>query len=139
MRKLVLVVALAMAACVDPTEPAGTPAVVLAEEGEEFVLAIGGEARVDGALVLELVGVPEDSRCPTDVQCPWQGNATLLLRATVEGDVREVRLDTNDGREAAIEGWLIILVALDPAPLSTAPIDEEAYRATLRVERPGEA
>src|SRR5687768_17789148 len=44
----------------------------------DFDLKPGRTARVDGtAITVSFVGVPEDSRCPTDVQCVWAGNGAV--------------------------------------------------------------
>src|SRR5204863_3246316 len=48
--------------------------------GQEFTLAVGQVASVEGAsLRLALRAVRNDSRCPVDVQCVWEGDATVFL------------------------------------------------------------
>src|SRR5688572_8058334 len=50
---------------------------------EELTLEPGQLATVDdGAFSVRFLGVPHDSRCPTDVQCVTAGNAVVRLRVS---------------------------------------------------------
>ena len=112
-----------------------TPAV-----NEEFTLAPGQTAAVTGTpLQLTFERVRDDSRCPTDVTCIWEGDATVVLKVKDGTDETSQDLHTNEGgersRKAPAGDYTISLVKLDPAPRSTQPIEAGAYRATLRVAR----
>jgi hypothetical protein len=115
-----------------PTSP--TPAV-----DEEFVLAPGQAAVVkDTNLRLTFDQVKDDSRCPTDVTCIWEGDATVVLRVKAADEViRELHTqgDPPRSRKAPAGDYVVTLVRLDPAPRSTATVEQSAYRATLRVGR----
>jgi hypothetical protein len=116
-----------------PTAP--TPAL-----NEEFVLGPGQSVAVkDTNLRLTFDRVSEDSRCPTDVTCIWEGDATVVLRIKAAADevTREVHTqgDAPRSRKAPAGDYVVTLVRLDPAPRSTAPVEASAYRATLRVGR----
>jgi len=107
---------------------------------EEFTLAPGQSATVNGTNVrLTFDRVKEDSRCPTDVTCIWEGDAVVVLkvRAAAEEATREVHTQGGDtrSRKARAGDYMVTLVRLDPAPRSTAPIEAPAYRATLLVAR----
>jgi len=135
-RALVLVLAgLAAAACssngrlVPPTEPR-------VAIDREFTLGVGEAAAVaDTGVVLRMDAVADDSRCPIDVQCVWEGDAPVRVTAIGPRDVRATYdLHVSRGaREIVHEGLKVRLVRLDPAPRSgrsPAPAD---YRATLVV------
>jgi hypothetical protein len=134
----VIVPVLLLAACASgggtaPTSP--TPAV-----NEEFILAPGQTATVKDALVrITFERVSEDSRCPTDVTCIWEGDATVVLRIKETADevTREVHTqgDAPRSRKAPAGDYVVTLVRLDPMPRSTAPIEASAYRATLLIGR----
>ena len=48
--------------------------------GREFTLEVGQSALVDDSgLRVTLLGVADDSRCPTDVQCVWEGDARVAV------------------------------------------------------------
>ena len=120
-----------------PTAPTpATPAL-----NEDFILAPGQTAVVkDTDIRLTFDRVSEDSRCPTDVTCIWEGDATVLLRikaAAADEVTREVHTqgDAPRSRKAPAGDYVVTLVQLDPAPRSTAAVAPSAYRATLRVGR----
>jgi hypothetical protein len=111
--------------------------------GEEFTLAVGDSARIgDSELVLMFDGVSEDSRCPRNVTCVWEGNARvrLKLREYSHMDARAVEvLDENVELNTSSRfvqrwklpvGWLV-LRGLGPQ----VPIDDpKNYVATLCIE-----
>lgn len=116
-----------------PTSP--TPAL-----NEEFTLSPGQTATVNGTNVrLTFDRVSEDSRCPTDVNCVWEGDAVVVLKVKAEAEeaTREVHTQGGDSRsrKAPVGDYVVTLVRLEPAPRSTTTIEASAYRATLLVGR----
>ena len=104
----------------------------------DFELAGGASARVDGTdLVIRFTGVPNDSRCPVDVQCITEGDATVALALEGGGTAGQtVELHTLDEpKQARHGGYVVVLVDLRPRPVSTRPTPLRDYRAVLRVER----
>jgi hypothetical protein len=103
--------------------------------GQPFTIRIGQTATVAGTnLTVRMLAVPADSRCPTDVQCVWAGNARVDLRAG-GGDVS---LNTHEEPHAVRMGdYRLELTGLTPAPTSTESIAPAMYAATLLVTRPG--
>lgn len=108
---------------------------------DPFPLTIGGSAEsLANGIQVTLSAVLEDSRCPTDVVCVWEGRASILVR--VEGaDPSPVALElTLPGTASApasggVGGYVVVFHSLAPYPTSTTAIDPSAYRATLTVER----
>ena len=128
---LVFLAACASGGVDSPTAPA---------VNEEFTLRPGQTAAVSGTpLRITFESVRDDSRCPTDVTCIWEGDATVVLRVAVDSEQAVKELHTSEGgersRKAPAGGFVISLERLDPAPLSTQPIEASAYRVTLRVAR----
>jgi hypothetical protein len=125
-----------LAACASGgVESPTTPSV-----NEEFTLRPGQTAAVTGtALRITFEAVRDDSRCPTDVTCIWEGDATVVLKVKVDSDEAVRELHTNEGgersRKVPAGDFTITLQRLDPAPRSTQPIEASAYRATLKVAR----
>lgn len=110
--------------------------------GEPFDLGAAQMALVgDTGLTLTFDRVGSDSRCPVDVQCIWEGDATVNLTAAQPGrDVARLELHTTSSggggpKEARYGEFLVVLTALAPQPHSQTPIEPRAYRATLRVTR----
>jgi starvation-inducible outer membrane lipoprotein len=105
----------------------------------DFDLKHGQTARLDGTgVTVSFVGVPEDSRCPVDVQCVWAGNGAVSLVVTDEtGGKTTVILNTMlSPRSVRVSGYEIGLTGLRPDPKQSSPIPLANYVATLRVTRP---
>ncbi len=107
---------------------------------EPFQLAIGQSAEIQGeSLTVTFENVSADSRCPVDVTCPWAGDATVVMTARLQQDDMVVEtvfeLHTNSGFETSyrFHDYVISLEELAPEPVSTHPIDPDAYVATLLV------
>lgn len=106
---------------------------------EDFTLAPGEWGRIQGeSLTIAFDSVTSDSRCPTGVNCVWEGDAVVAVTLTQPGRERAtVELHTS-GRFARTAGYgdfEVALVALAPQPREGSPIAQAAYRATLQVTR----
>jgi len=103
----------------------------------EVRLAVGDEVRVDGLLRVGFAGVRADSRCPTSVVCPWEGDGAVEIHyAMGMGPSYPDTLHTTlEPRSVAFNDYRIILLELDPYPDDTDPIPLDAYTVRLRVER----
>lgn len=114
------------------------PAVVKeAQLDQPFTLFVRQKAQI-GDLQIRFISVPEDSRCPADVECVWAGNAKIVLGASLKDSPDETVLTLNstvDPQEALYAGYRIRFVSLKPAPLSGRTINPAEYRVTLIVSR----
>jgi hypothetical protein len=135
MRRVALViVAAVLAACASggsgPTG-SGNPS----PSGQSVSVAVGGEAVVPGTQVtIRFREVTEDSRCPSNVVCVWEGNGQVALTLSTPSDAREVLLNTtSEPRRIDFAGSRIALASLAPYP-SGEPVDPGAYVATFEVE-----
>ena len=113
----------------DQGEPPPAPAIPAAET---LVLALGETAALHG-LAVSPVAIAEDSRCPIDAACVWQG---LLRLDVVLGDASGTTTaslllgDDPTVRDTAA----VSLIDAQPLPQASAPVQESAYRFTFRVE-----
>ena len=108
--------------------------------GRDFAMGVRDTVHVEDVdVVLYFDRVGSDSRCPSDVQCPWSGDATVHLEVSTEDgetDPQQITLHTNlEPRSTSIMGVTIQLVYLNPYPRSTAPINPWSYEATILVTR----
>lgn len=105
---------------------------------EEFTLAPGQVAIIQGEnLLVRFDRVVDDSRCPALVICIWEGNARIRLTVVQRGErAATIFLNTNAAfpTEAEYHDYDIKLVKLEPYPLTTRPIPQRRYRATLVVD-----
>jgi hypothetical protein len=113
-----------------PTTP-----VLGARVGEEFKIGESESIWIEkGLFEITLVGVIEDSRCPADVECFWEGNVKvevlvgeqnyiLTLGKLLEGDVNSADLS---------EGYTLRVLQVDPYPGSRDA--DQPYQITMTVE-----
>lgn len=133
-RFAVLALAAAVAACssggTGPTG-SGTPA----PSGGTLTLDVGDAATLPGtSITLFFQAVTEDSRCPTDVVCVWEGNAQVAVTLASAAGRLDSRLNTtSEPRRIEFGGVALTLASLAPYPAGQ-PIDPDAYRATFEVD-----
>ncbi len=122
------------AACM--TAPAASQSQPL---GRNFDVRVGQTVQIAGeTLTVTFERVAEDSRCPTNVKCVWEGDA--VVRVTLQGQNAErgtLNLHTQAAaaREADFQKYRLRLVQLVPWPKDSGGIPAETYIATLVVTR----
>ncbi|WLE96681.1 MAG: hypothetical protein QTN59_18605 [Candidatus Electrothrix communis] len=91
--------------------------------------------KVSSDLTIRLTSVLEDSRCPTDVQCAWEGNSEIMLELS-GGDLETVHLNTGAQfpRTEVYNGYTITLQELKPYPTEGTSIGENEYTAVLSID-----
>jgi hypothetical protein len=109
---------------------------------QAFTLAGGQEALIASEkLRLRFAEVLEDSRCPTQVDCFWTGQARIAISVYPEASsATKVEFNTNPApgqtvKVAEVGPYSIELQSLDPYPQTPDAIAFEDYRATLVVRR----
>lgn len=112
--------------------------------GEPFSIRGGDEStNPESGLVLRFADVLEDSRCPTEVECFWTGQARILVEAQpAGGDATSIEFNTNpapgeNAQSARVGDYTVTLETLDPYP--ETPEDDpvlDEYEATLLVTAP---
>jgi hypothetical protein len=117
MKALILVTALALAACatVPPANPGPTAGL--------------GQIAAGNGLKIRPIEVIEDSRCPATVRCVWEGR--LKVRARMYGPGWTQIRDFEFGVPQAVDHYRITLIAAEPQKQTGAEIDPRAYRFTF--------
>jgi hypothetical protein len=137
--RLAISMALIAAGCASPSHPeiaAGAASGIEVESGRDFDVALGQEARVRGTSIsIRFVEVSNESRCPSDVQCVWAGNAVVKLSLAASGAASSgASLNTTlEPRSVVFAGYRVTLTSLRPYPRSGTTIPQAAYVATLEV------
>ncbi len=107
--------------------------------GEEFSLAAGKGAVVRGEnLEITFLEVTEDSRCPKEVTCVWEGRARSLVRIIsysidVEIELTEPGL-TDQGNDVIFRNYLITYHLL-PYPQANVETNRSDYRLRLTINK----
>ena len=107
--------------------------------GQEFPVKVGQQITIGDNLRVKFAAVPEDSRCPSDVNCVWAGNAVVTVELTEGQCTTTLRLNTHQNPQAPentkVGPYRVKLVKLDPYPRSTQKISAGDYTATLVVTK----
>jgi hypothetical protein len=126
-----IIFALLLAGCVS-VPPARAPV----KFGEEFTLALGESAGIETkSVAVRFDAVLEDSRCPMNARCIWEGNARIALAVT--GSLRaryELNTSSRFNTREKITDFVIELRRLEPDRVAGAPT--KGYIATLFVGAP---
>ena len=92
--------------------------------------ALGQIASVNG-LRIRPIEVVEDSRCPAQVRCVWEGRIKVRARMTGPGwtQIRDFEL----GVPQAVDQYRVTLIAAEPPKTVPGEIPASAYRFTFGV------
>jgi hypothetical protein len=115
--------------------------VIPAELDEPFQLKINqtGFIKSENIKIL-ILNVTEDSRCPSDVECIWAGQVTILLNIlknfqslgefnlTIPGESDEIAI-------IEFDGYSLKMIKVDPYPISTQEIELSDYIITFIVNK----
>ena len=102
--------------------------------GIEKSFQINGEyLSMDNSLRFTITNI-EDSRCPSDVVCVWEGKADITIE--VEATVKEtIVLSTYNNLIDTVGNYSFELKEISPYPVSTKTIELEDYDVTLKIEK----
>ena len=110
---------------IDDSGSVATTTAQTAVLGKPVTLRTGGKAVFPGELSLTLKEI-NDSRCPQDVQCVWQGELSALFSVTLGGVSEELRLGTVMKQSAVLKGYTFTLQNATPesatAVVAFAPV-----------------
>ena len=88
-------------------------------------------------LFLRMDSVLNDSRCPTNVQCVWEGNAEVRFLFRVDSIQTDFVLNTHGGSgfksDTIISGYRIKLLDLSPYPEDPGEIQQVEYYSDVMV------
>jgi hypothetical protein len=91
-----------------------------------------------GNLVIGFDQLLNESRCPSGLECFWEGDAAIQIHVSRNGDDRhdyELHTHPDYGSLVTYDGWTLALVELRPyPPPDTVPVPDD-YVAVLEVEK----
>jgi hypothetical protein len=102
-------------------------------------LAVGDTTPLTADTQLVFVDITEDSRCPTQVDCAWEGQVSVLLRTQGSGPAAELTLTLRgqnrpgDASQGDLLGQRVRLLAVTPYPEQPGGIDRQQYRAMIAI------
>ena len=105
----------------------------------DFKIKYGQELTVKGEdLKVKFVSLLDDSRCPANVTCIWEGDAHIQIgvrRANAEESKMELHTNARFNQAGKYQRYVIRLVALDPYPGTEAGKERSDYIATIRINK----
>ena len=114
----------------------GSFTAVSAKHPQQIKVQINHEASVRAGIRIKFVDLIEDSRCPTDTQCVWAGNAKIKVELSRNGTKKTVELNTGLAPQSVrFEGYEFKVTKLTPAPASNVRIRKDGYVATFTVTK----
>ena len=99
----------------------------------EIVLSINQSAKIDD-LILTLNSIPNDYRCPIDVQCIQAGAINANVMFEVLGKSVSRNMPSDEVRQE-YEGYKISIVDINPPAMSKTSIDQEDYKITFKITK----
>ena len=132
LRALPIVLLAALAGCNhldSPTEPGDSTRRPL---NQSVTLAPGQEVSIGGGFYLRCDRVYNDSRCPRNVTCVWEGEVSVDIVVRTENVSFRFTLTTHS-RRVSVLGFGLELKDVTPEPEAGTPIPDGAYRATIEV------
>ena len=109
------------------------------ESGNNTItIGINKTAKIPNSKInLEFKNIVEDSRCPIDVTCVWEGIAIVNLKANNGSETKNIQLATKDfepkntKKSTDFDGYKISLIDVKPYPGGK----QEAKSITLKYEK----
>ncbi len=116
---------------------ASVDSIIIAEPDVAFSLPVGKTAGIAGSTTrLTFRQVREDSRCPTNVVCVWEGDAKIELLPVRDGAAGQgVILSLHTPNEAQVGDLFVRFVGLTPYPATPEPSSPRQYVAELVIRR----
>ncbi|MEM4369044.1 MAG: hypothetical protein QXU88_01820 [Candidatus Woesearchaeota archaeon] len=106
-----------------------------------FHLKFNNTALIDDNIRVKFLRIDEDSRCPSDVLCPWEGQATIVVNIIKDNKnlgnfPLTIRAGGGENLSAKVFDELSIrLIKLEPYPRTDKKITPSDYVATLIVSK----
>ncbi len=121
---LALCLLLTFAACDDETIEFGS--VITLSEGETIVMA--------DKSVITLKEI-NDSRCPADATCVWEGRADVLIKVIAPDVEDEIRLNNVEKASVGLNNYQFDFIELTPFPGSNATPTETVLKFKISLNQ----
>lgn len=105
---------------------------------ESFSLKLNEIAKLnEGGLQLKLTGIPEDSRCPEDANCIWEGEVRVFVEAADPSNKQTLDFKIEKSKMGRVsrvfQNYSILVESVLPLTKSGSRIPPEDYVVQLKV------
>lgn len=96
-------------------------------------LKIGQSVSVPNhGIVIGFIDVLDDSRCPSGVECVWEGTYSLVISVLSNSqNLGNFILNSSNLHKASFQSYYAKCQSLEPYPVSTNQISKSSYSATF--------
>ena len=105
---------------------------------DDNMIKIGESFTADDGTEISFLGLVEDSRCPSEAVCVWEGQAKVNIRVVPNATAHDIELTKRAGHPelavTMVEDKTVRLVDVSPYPETTLLIDSSEYIITVEVE-----
>ncbi len=141
-RNLIIISILALLAGIIHCTDTSTGPNIIVVTDSTVTLELGEKAIIlPDSLTIEFFQFGNEGRCPTNVECFWEGAASMIFKVyTPDSDTITEYIGitgAGDGSQLSLlaHGYRIMMDSLSPYPVNVEdPIDTSAYRATLHIK-----
>jgi len=116
--------ALGLAGCA--TYPGDAPIVGAGPPAPAGTAVAIGQPVIAGPVAVTAMQVAEDSRCPVDAQCVWQGR--FVVSARIDGAGWRETVNLTAGQDRQVRGVNVVLYEVMPRPDANTAIEAGDYR-----------
>lgn len=112
--------------------------IILTGDELSINLKIGETVDITSDFQITLINILDDSRCPSDVTCIWEGTVSAEINLIKDGEGHKyvIPIGLADGMESQlIDDFYVMLYDVTPYPISTRQIESSEYVATLIVSQ----
>ena len=106
---------------------------------EEFIISTDDIARIESEkLKITFVEVIEDSRCPSDATCVWQGRVSVKLEIDYDGELYDmvlIQYGLYDGYDTETYQEYTFTFKVEPYPESNKGIRNKDYELLMTVSK----
>ncbi len=109
-----------------------------AQTNQKVIVQINQQKTIaKNKLTIKFASLIEDSRCPTDTNCIWAGNARITIKVSNgKSAAKTFELNTNlKPQTVSFAGYEIKLTDLNPRPATNIRINRNGYTATFVIRK----
>lgn len=104
------------------------------ETGKSFTIQMNQSVFFDG-YEITFSEILEDSRCPADVLCVWEGRVSIGIEVKNKEEIQNVILTSADKMTTYFDSYKINLVNVLPYPFSSKTISPDEYSVTIAISK----
>ena len=106
---------------------------------KEISLKTGQSVSITGhGIKITFIEVTDDSRCPIDTNCYWEGTASVVINIIYnDQDLGNQVMNSSNLNKVSFMGYYVKLTVLEPQSVSTEITKQSEYKATMYVSEYG--